>query len=186
MNIQGWFPLGFTGLISLQSRLLLQSKAFSNTTIWIINSCVLSLICGPTLTSIPDYWKNHALTIHTFVSKVMSLLLNMLLRIPCSTRRSNQWILKEIKPEYSLEGLMLKLPGFSHLIHRANWLEKTLMLGKIDGKSRRGRQRMRQLDGITDSMEWVCCNPRGHKESDITQWLNNNNKLVEQWFLPAS
>ena len=78
VNIQGWFPLGFTGLISLQSRLLLQSKAFSNTTIWIINSCVLSLLCGPTLTSIHNYWKNHALTTHTFVSKVMSLLFNTL------------------------------------------------------------------------------------------------------------
>ena len=77
-----------------------------------------------------------------------------LLRVPWSARRSNQSILKEISPEYSLEGLMLKLKlqYFGHLMQRANSLEKTLMLGKIDGR-RRGRQRMRWLDGITDSMD---------------------------------
>ena len=70
-------------------------------------------------------------------------------------RRSNQSILKEISPEYSLEGLMLKLKlqYFGHLIRRANSFEKTLMLGKIEGRRRRGRQRMRWLDGITDSMD---------------------------------
>ena len=69
--------------------------------------------------------------------------------------RSNQSILKEIKPEYSLEGLMLKLKSqhFGHLIQRADSLEKTLMLGKIEGRRRRGRQRMRWLDGITNSMD---------------------------------
>ena len=69
-------------------------------------------------------------------------------------RRSNQPILKDINPEYSLEGLMvkLKLQYFDHLIERADSLEKTLMLGKIEGRRRRGRQRMRWLDGITDSM----------------------------------
>ena len=66
--------------------------------------------------------------------------------------RSNQSILKEISPEYSLEGLMLKLQSFGHLMRRADSLEKTLMLGKIEGR-RRGRQRMRWLDGITDSMD---------------------------------
>ena len=64
----------------------------------------------------------------------------------------DQSILKEISPEYSLEGLMLKLKYFGHLMRRANSLEKTLMLGKIEGRRRRGRQRMRWLDGITDSM----------------------------------
>ena len=75
-----------------------------------------------------------------------------LLRVPGTTRRSNQSILKEISPEYSLEGLILKLKlqYFSHLMQRANSLEKTLMLGKIEGRRRRGRQRMRFLDGITD------------------------------------
>ena len=77
------------------------------------------------------------------------------LRVPWTTRRSNQSILKEINPEYSLEGLMLKLKlqYFGHLIQRADSLEKTLMLGKIKGRRRRGRQRMRWLDGITNSMD---------------------------------
>ena len=78
-----------------------------------------------------------------------------LLRVPWTPRRSNQSILKEISPEYSLEGLMLKLKlqYFGHLMQRVESLEKTLMLGGIGGKSRRGRQRMRWLDGITDSMD---------------------------------
>ena len=77
-----------------------------------------------------------------------------LLRVPWTARRSNQSILKEISPEYSLEGLMLKLKlqYFGHLMRRSDSLEKTLMLGKIEGRRRRGRQRMRRLDGITDSM----------------------------------
>ena len=78
-----------------------------------------------------------------------------LLRVPWTARRSNQSILKEISPEYSLEGLMLqlKLQYFGHLMQRADSLEKTLMLGKIEGRRRRGQQRMRWLDGITDSMD---------------------------------
>ena len=77
------------------------------------------------------------------------------MRVPWTTKRSNQSILKEISPEYSLEGLMLKLKlqYFGYLIRRANSLEKTLMLGKIEGRRRRGRQRMRWLDGIIDSMD---------------------------------
>ena len=76
-------------------------------------------------------------------------------RVPRTARRSNQSILKEINPEYSLEGLMLKLKFqyFGHLIQRANSLEKTLMLGKTEGRRRRGRQRKRWLDDITDSMD---------------------------------
>ena len=70
-----------------------------------------------------------------------------------TARRSNQSVLKEISPEYSLEGLMLKLQYFGHLMRRADSLEKTLMLGKVEGKRRRGRQRMRWLYSITDSME---------------------------------
>ena len=78
-----------------------------------------------------------------------------LLRVPWTARRSNQSILKEISPGCSLEGLMLKLKlqYFGHLMRRANSLEKTLMLGKIEGRRRRGRQRIRWLDGITDSMD---------------------------------
>ena len=76
------------------------------------------------------------------------------MRVPWTTRRSSQSILKEINPEYSLEGLMLKLKlqSFGHLIRRIDSLKKTLMLGKIEERRRRGRQRMRWLDGITDSM----------------------------------
>ena len=91
-------------------------------------------------------------------------------------------MLKEISPGCSLEGLMLKLQYFGHLMQRADSLEKTLMLGKFEGRGRRGRQRMRWLDGITDSMDmgWVdsgvgdgqgglaCCSSWGHKESDMT------------------
>ena len=76
------------------------------------------------------------------------------MRVPWTARRSNQSILKEISPQYSLEGLMLKLKFqfFGHLMRRADSFEKTLILGKIEGRRRRGRQRMRWLDGITDSI----------------------------------
>ena len=78
-----------------------------------------------------------------------------LLRVPWTTRRSKQSILKEISPEYSFDGLMLKLKlqYFGHLVQRAKSLEKTLMLQKIEGRRRRGQQRIRQLDGITNSMD---------------------------------
>ena len=77
------------------------------------------------------------------------------MRVPWTARRSNQFILKEISPKYSLEGLMLKLKlqYFGHLMRRAESFEKTLILGKIEGRRRRGQQRMRWLDGITDSMD---------------------------------
>ena len=79
------------------------------------------------------------------------------MRVPWTARRSNQSILKEISPEYSLEGLMLKLKlqYFGHLMQRADSFEKTLMLGKIEGSRRRGRKRMRWLDGNTDSMDML-------------------------------
>ena len=78
-----------------------------------------------------------------------------LLRVPWTARRFNQSILKEVSPEYSLEGLMLKLKlqAFGHLMQRTESLEKTMMLGKIEGRRRRGQQRMRWLNGITDSMD---------------------------------
>ena len=81
------------------------------------------------------------------------------MRVPWTARRSNQSILKEISPGSSLEGLMLKLKlqYFGHLMQRADSFEKTLMLGKIEGRTRRGRQRVRWLDGITDSMDMSLC-----------------------------
>ena len=84
------------------------------------------------------------------------------MRVFWTARKSNQSILKEISPEYSLEGLMLKLKlqYFGHLMRRTDSLEKTLMLGKIEGRRRRGRQRMRWLDGITDSTDMSLSNLR--------------------------
>ena len=84
------------------------------------------------------------------------------MRVPWSTRRTNQFFLKEISPECSLEGLMLKLKlqYFGHLMQRANSFEKTLMLGKIEGRRRRGQQRMKWLDGITDWIDMSLDGPR--------------------------
>ena len=110
------------------------------------------------------------------------------LRVPWTARKSNWSILKDISPECSLEELMLRLKVqyFGHLMRRADSFEKTLMLGKIEGKRRRGRQRMKWLDGITNTMDmglgglWelvmdeglLCCGSWSRKELDTTEWLN--------------
>ena len=81
------------------------------------------------------------------------MVLEKTVRVPWTGRRANQSILKQASPEYSLEGLMLKLQYFGHLMQRIDSLEKTLMLGKTEGRRRRGQQRMRWLDGVTNSMD---------------------------------
>ena len=126
-----------------------------------------------------------------------------LLRVPWTTRRSNQSIVKEISPGCSLEGLMLKLKlqYFGHLMRRVDSLEKTLMLGGIGGKRIRGRQRMRWLGGITDSMDMslsklrelvdgqgglACRDSWGRKESDMTERLNWTESSESARFFPTA
>ena len=129
-------------------------------------------------------------------------MLEKTLESPLDSNRSNQSLLKEINPEYSLEGLMLKLKlqCFGHLMQRAYSLEKTLMMGKIEGRRRKGRQRMRWLDGVTDFLDmslskfWEMVKDsegwraavHGLKELDTTKWLNNNgfsSSHVQMWEL---
>ena len=125
-----------------------------------------------------------------------TVVLGRLLRVPWTSRRSNQSILKKINPEFSLEGLKLKLQYFGHLIQRANSLEKTLILGKIEGRKRRGWQRMRWLDVISDSMN-MSLNKLREMVKDRKAWRaavhgvtkswtqlnNNNNKCLNNYLV---
>ena len=148
------------------------------------------------------YHAKHKLSHLTFIMKnwcSWTVVLEKSLKSPWMARRSNQSVRKEINPEYSLEGLMLKLKlqHFGHLMQRANSWEKTLILGKTEGRRRRGLQRMRWLDGITDSMdmslsklwrEWRTiawhAAVYGATKSQTWQWMNNNNKPL-RWVLPS-
>ena len=152
VNIQGWFPLGLTGLITLLSKGL--SRVFSNTTSNFksiskpFNEHLLCVMYGCESWTIEktEHWRTDAFELWCWRG---------LLRVPWTARRSNQSILKEINPDYSLEGLMLKLKlqYFGHQMQRTDSLEKTLMLGKTEGRRRRGWQRMRWLGSIIDSMD---------------------------------
>ena len=145
----------------MRRRLLLRRKAMKNldsvsknrvitllTKVHIVKAMVFSVVmyrCESWTIKMAEHWRTNAFELWCW---------RRLLRIPGTARRSSQSILKEINPEYSLEGLMLKLKlwYFDHLMWRADSLEKILVLGKIEGRRRRRQQRMRWLDGITDSM----------------------------------
>ena len=127
------------------------------------------------------------------------VVLEKTLTSPLDRRRSNQSILKEINPEYSLEGLILKLQYFGHLI-RSDSLEKTLLLGKIEGRTKMGWWRMRWLDGISDSMdmslrklqeimkdmEVVCCSPWGFKETWFNDWTTSTVSSLEKYLFSSA
>ena len=126
------------------------------TEVHIVKATVFSTVmygCESWTTKKADHWKIDAFELWCW---------RRLLRVPWTTRRSNKSILKEISPGFSLEGLMLrlKLQYFGHLMQRTDSLEETLILGKIEGRRRRGRQRMRWLDGITDLMDMSLSKPR--------------------------
>ena len=109
-----------------------------------------------------------------------TVVLGRLLRVPWTSRRTNQSILKKINPEFSLEGLKLKLQYFGHLIQRANSLEKTLILGKIEGRRRRGWQRMRWLDVISDSMN-MSLNKLREMVKDRKAWRAAVHGVTKSW-----
>ena len=142
------FLLGRKAMTNLDSILKSRDTTLP-TKIHLVNAMVFPVVmygCESWMIKKSEHWRIDAFELWCWIR---------LLRVPWTARRSNQSILKEVSPEYSLEGLMLKLKlqYFSHLIWRTDSLEKTLMLGKIEGRRRRGQWRMRWLDGITDLMD---------------------------------
>ena len=144
-EIKRWLLLGRKIMINLHS--VLKSRDITlPTKVHIVKAMVFPVVmygCESWTIKKAEHWRTDAFELWCW---------RRLLRIPWTARRSNQSILKEISPEYSLEGRMLKLQYLGHLIGRTDSLEKTLMLGKIEGERRRGRQKMKWLDGITDSV----------------------------------
>ena len=148
MEIKRCFLLGRKVMTNLDSILKSRDITFST------KVCLVKVMVFPVVMYGCENWTRKKAE-HQRIDAFELWCWKRLLRVPWTARRSNQSILKEISPEYSLEGLMLKLKlqYFGHLMQRADSSEKTLMLGKIEGRRRRGRQRMRCLDGIIDSMD---------------------------------
>ena len=185
-EIKRRFLLGRKAMTNLES--VLKSRDITLPT----KVCLVEAIIFPIVTYESECWTIKKAG-HCRIAAFELWCWRRLLRVPWTTRRSNQSILKEISPEYSFEGLMLKLQYFGHQMQRADSFKKILMLGKIEGRRRRGQQRMRWLDGITDSMDvslsklwrwWstgkavlqvlTCCSSWGCKESNRTERLNKN------------
>ena len=173
-NERKWYFL-HSVLMLIKSLLVLKSKDITlPTKVHIVEAMVFLVVmygCESWTIKKAEHWRTDAFKLWCW---------RRLLRVPWTARRSNQSILKEINPDYSLEGLMLKLQCFGHLMWQANSFENTLMLRKIEGQRGRGMQRMRWLDSITDHWTWTwanssegqgsltCCSPWGCKELDTT------------------
>ena len=178
-EIKRHLPLGRKAMTNLDS--ILKSRDITlPTNVCLVKAMVFQVVmygCESWTIKKAEHWRIDAFKLWFW---------RRLLRVPCTARRSNQSLLKEISPEYSFEELMvkLKLQYFGHLMWRTSSFEKTLMLGKIEGGRRRGRQRMRWLDGITrldgHGFEHVlgvgdglgvllCCSSWGHNESEMTE-----------------
>ena len=154
-EIKRWLPFGRKAMTNLDSIVKGRNITFPTYV------CLVKSIGFPVVIYGCESWTTKKAE-HSRIDAFELWCWRILLRVPWTARRSNQSILKEISPEYSFDGLMLKLKlqYFGHLMQRVNSLEKNLMLGKIEGKRRRGQQRMRWLDGITDSKDMSLSNLR--------------------------